>query len=243
MVFRLEELLTPVPPDGLLPEDPRLRAAWCKPHLSDHPIVSKPAWSRFQKQMVALRLAGPVSAIPQQPQQSCSMVLKEHETQYPSVCLRSICLHGRLGWEARSTQRPSPSLLLWSLPATSGCQSTGSKENTLATRPCFHRSLCTLDIFLDMHLIFYGISVSLNYHRVIRLNEQPYTRKEWVLMQAVLSQGGLLHGDLKLRSAVLLLLNKTNSVPLWNNKRRDGRKQTRNYDCLQTCNFILTGIF
>lgn len=56
--------------------------------------------------------------------------------------------------------------------------------------------------------------MSLNYHRVIRLNEQPYTRKEWVLMQAVLSQGGLLHGDLKLRSAVLLLLNKTNSVPL-----------------------------
>lgn len=137
MVFRLEELLTPVPPDGLLPEDPRLRAAWCKPHLSDHPIVSKPAWSRFQKQMVALRLAGPVSAIPQQPQQSCSMVLKEHETQYPSVCLRSICLHGRLGWEARSTQRPSPSLLLWSLPATSGRQSTGSKENTLALLPPF----------------------------------------------------------------------------------------------------------
>lgn len=38
--------------------------------------------------------------------------------------------------------------------------------------------------------------MSLNYHRVLRLNEQLHTHKEWVLMQAVLSQGGLLHGDL-----------------------------------------------
>lgn len=53
--------------------------------------------------------------------------------------------------------------------------------------------------------------MGLNYYRVIRLNEQPYTRKEWVLVQAVLSQGGLLHGDLKLRSAVLLLLKRIQS--------------------------------
>lgn len=103
-----------------------------------------PPEAGFQKQMVALRLAGPVSAIPQQYQQSCSMVLKEHETRYPSVCLRSTCQHNeRLGWETRSTQQPSPSLLLWSLPSTSGRQSTGSEENLLVTRPCFHRSLCT----------------------------------------------------------------------------------------------------
>lgn len=38
---------------------------------------------------------------------------------------------------------------------------------------------------IDIHLLFYRIFVSLNYHRVIRLNELPCAHNEWVLMRAV----------------------------------------------------------
>lgn len=146
MAFRFEELLTPVPWGYYL----RIK----DPGQIDINLIYLTTWSSqnlpdtgFQKQMVALRLAGPVSAHPWQHLHSPKGVWNTITTQKSSMCVDN----ERLGPHSDLSLSPSVS----APPALILALHSEGREHAPGPTLALTTHYTPLENFLHMYLIFY----------------------------------------------------------------------------------------